>query len=703
MIDPSTHVWICRLCLQRNNLPKNYVITRETLPPEIQPTNTTVEYVLNRTSNAPPVFFYVVDVCQYQENFQALKDALLVSISLLPPTALIGLISFGTNVQLHELGFNETFKTIAFNGKKNYSSKEIQETLGFISADLRTAAGGRPAAPPASALETASRYLLPIQEAEFFLTNTLEQLMLDTFSVDKQNRPLRSTGVALNVAISLLETAFPNTGSRVMLFAAGPCTKGPGLVVSQPFSEAIRSHHDIEEDHVPHYKAACLYYESLAKRASRNGAVVDIFAGSYDQIGLDEMKSLPHYTGGVIVLADAFTTSIFKQSFLRVFNKSEDGFLQMGLSGNLEVKLSKELKVSGLIGHAIGQDNKNGYVAETAVGIGGTSSWKLCGIMPQSTYAIYFDVVNTKSPTLHANEQPPQAFIQFITYYQHASGGFRLRVTTVGRGLSLPGQIEALKASFDQEAAACLVARLAVYKTAIQNEPIAEVVRWLDFLLIRLCSHFGEYVKDDPSTFRLIPQIGYHFPQFMYHLRRSQFLQVFNNSPDETAYYRHVLLTEDTNNSTLMIQPSLTAYEIDNPTEGMPVLLDSTSLAPERILLLDTFFHILIYHGETIAAWRKAGYQDQEDYANFRLMLEQPRKDASELLIDRFPLPRFIDTEAKGSQARFLMARLNPSRSVANTGSFFEGSNIVLTDDVSLQDFMDYLIKVCVSSKKPSF
>ena len=29
--------------------------------------------------------------------------------------------------------------------------------------------------------------------------------------------------------------------------------------------------------------------------------------------------------------------------------------------------------------------------------------------------------------------------------------------------------------------------------------------------------------------------------QFMFHLRRSQFLQVFNNSPDETAYYRYFL------------------------------------------------------------------------------------------------------------------------------------------------------------------
>lgn len=35
------------------------------------------------------------------------------------------------------------------------------------------------------------------------------------------------------------------------------------------------------------------------------------------------------------------------------------------------------------------------------------------------------------------------------------------------------------------------------------------------------------------------------------------------------------------------------------------MLLDVTSIAPDRILLLDTFFHVIVYHGETISAWRK--------------------------------------------------------------------------------------------------
>lgn len=60
----------------------------------------------------------------------------------------------------------------------------------------------------------------------------------------------------------------------------------------------------------------------------------------------------------------------------------------------------------------------------------------------------------------------------------------------------------------------------------------------LKYFFLLQCQKFGEYQKDDPNSFRL-PENFSLYPQFMYHLRRSQFLQVFNNSPDETSYYRY--------------------------------------------------------------------------------------------------------------------------------------------------------------------
>ena len=248
-----------------------------------------------------------------------------------------------------------------------------------------------------------------------------------------------------------------------------------------------------------------------------------------------------------------------------------------------------------------------------------------------------------------------------------------------------------LAQSFDQDAAAVLMSRITLFKS--EQDDGADVLRWIDRMLIKLCQKFADYRKDDETSFRLHPQFSF-FPGFIYYLRRSQFLQVFNNSPDETAFYRHVFLTENCGNSLIMIQPTLTSFGLDIE-EPEPVLLDSVSLRNDRILLLDTFFHILIYHGRTIMQWRKEGYQNLEEHADFKALLEEPKLEAGDLLIDRFPLPRFIDTQEGGSQARFLMSKLNPSTSY-NSEQISNGA-IVLTDDVSLQVFMSHLQKLVVS------
>lgn len=91
-------------------------------------------------------------------------------------------------------------------------------------------------------------------------------------------------------------------------------------------------------------------------------------------------------------------------------------------------------------------------------------------------------------------------------------------------------------------------------------------------------------------------------------------------------HFRHILNEEDVNNSLIMIQPTLMSYTFDTPPQ--PVLLDSVSIKHDVILLLDTFFHILIFHGELVAQWRKQGYQEQEGYDNFKELLEVPVADA---------------------------------------------------------------------------
>ena len=117
-------------------------------------------------------------------------------------------------------------------------------------------------------------------------------------------------------------------------------------------------------------------------------------------------------------------------------------------------------------------------------------------------------------------------------------------------------------------------------------------------MLIRLCQKFADYRKEEPTSCRLTDNFSI-YPQFMFHLRRSQFLQVFNNSPDETAFYRQ------------------------------------------------------------------------------------------DLLVDRFPVPRYIVCDQGKSQARFLLSKLNPSTSTHMSATMYGSTpgagtgQAIFTDDVS--------------------
>lgn len=73
-----------------------------------------------------------------------------------------------------------------------------------------------------------------------------------------------------------------------------------------------------------------------------------------------------------------------------------------------------------------------------------------------------------------------------------------------------------------------------------------------------------------------------------------------------------ILNRENVTNSVVMIQPSLISYSFHSGPE--PALLDVAAIAADRILLLDSYFTIVIFHGSTIAQWRKAGYHTMSEH-----------------------------------------------------------------------------------------
>lgn len=670
-VDPQQGLWTCAFCSARCQLPPQYKGIEQG-PPELY--YSTIEYTTARAAKQPPIFLFVVDLCQDDDNLNALKKTLADSLAYLPDNVLVGLITFGQLVQVHDLTNPAVRKSYVFRAGKEYTEKEIAEML----QKPVVAQPGLPSPP-----NSLHRFLLPLRDVEDDLTDVLLNLTADPWPIPHGNRPVRCTGSAINIATAILGQSSCGFGARIFLFVGGSCTIEPGMIVGKHLKEPIRSHSDIDKENAKCYKKAVKFHELIVQRAAKNGHAIDLFGGCLDQVGFLEMKEMPSKTGGVLLLTDAFTTTIFRNSFLSLFEKDADDNLLMGFNATLDIKCSKELKVGGVIGHAYSLGVKTN-VCDVETGMGGSSLFRMCTIAPQNTYAIFFDVSNVAA----VGPNHP-LFMQFITHYQHSSGVYKMRVTTVCNYMT--SDFSVLANFFDQEAATVLMARLTLFK--LEQDDGADVLRWVDRRLINLCQMFTDYRKNDEFSFVMHHRFEL-YPQFIYHLRRSQFLQVFNNSPDETAFYRHVLMTEDTINSMTMIQPSLLSFSMELGVPE-PVLLDSVSIKDDQILLLDTFFHILIYHGKTVALWRKQEYQEQEEYAFFKEFLQLPRIEASELLAGRFPLPRFIDTEEGGSQARFLYSKLNPSTTYNSHDN--GGGAIVLTDDISLQAFMSHLKKIVVS------
>ena len=110
-------------------------------------------------------------------------------------------------------------------------------------------------------------------------------------------------------------------------------------------------------------------------------------------------------------------------------------------------------------------------------------------------------------------------------------------------------------------------------------------------------------------------------------------------------------MRENTTNSLIMIQPSLLSYSFQGTPS--PALLDSASVSPDTILLLDTFFHVVVFHGEKIAMWRDQGYQDHEEHIHFKNLLIAPQTDAQRIMDTRFPVPRYIVCDQHKSEARY--------------------------------------------------
>ena len=685
--------WECPFCNIQMVFPKNYsdFMTDENLPAELLPENSTVEYKLNKKENNFPVFLFLIDTSIEEDELNELKESIQLTINSLPENCKVGIITFGKIVNVIEIGNGDMAISYALNGEKKYDIEEIKELLGLTvrnTTDLNSKNFTN------SILVNESKrpkFIMPVGEVSFSINSFLDDLQRDNWHKIPEHREANSVGLAIKTAIAILECIARNDPSRILVFLGGPGTIGEGQIVGRELKETIRNFVDFEKgnSNTKYYKNAKNFYDNLGIKLSLNGIILDLFSCCLNQVGLYEMKNLVNKSGGYMIFTDSFSTMIFKDSLKKIFELDENDNLKMNFKGKLDFNCTRNFKISGAIGHLHSIETKDtNIVSEIVIGEGKTKSWLLGGIDDSSTYTFILDINDE-------NKHYKNLTVQILTTYIAGDLTSRLRVTTftkkvIDLNVQSPN-LDLIGNGFDQEAAAVLITRMGIVKNN-DGEDSREVLKWIDKILIRLMSKFAKFIKGNPNSFKLSDNFNY-FPQFMFYLRRSSFIQYFNESPDENTYYKTLIMYETVSNCTIMIQPLLFEYTPENP-QANPVFLDLNSMKNDVVLLLDTFFYVVVWHGIDVVKWREENYQDNPEYENIKMMLDEPQEYAQNIVMERLPTPRFVSCDSGSGQERLIKCIVNPNTDSNNNVR----ENGFFSDDVNLKIFMDYLKKLAVSS-----
>lgn len=599
-------------------------ITPDNILPELMDGHSTIEYILSKSTSFSPIFFLLVDICTYdQERHELMKKGVLHAIELLPDDALIGLILFGSNIEMVSFAEEEMSTVYQFSGKTSYTREMI---ANFNLNDIRN-------------------FLVTKSEKLDEIASILCNLEPDPFPVLHGYRQLRCTGAALSLAISMVEGPFNDCCVKYMMFTQGPCTFGPGKVSMLEIAGTSSERLDLE--------AAKKYYKALGERLNTVGHSVDIIAETIADIGVEQMKFVTTMTGGLLIMAQDFEEDIKMKSLNKLLEQDDEGVLKIGFNAKMQIKTSSNIAVKGVLGEG------------RSFGAG----WRVGSILPGTNISILLESTTATQPKDFGH-------VQIITQYQRSDRRIVTKVTTFGRMFSDDKSM--VSQGFDQEAACVFQGRMFLMRE-FQN--VYDFESAIDKMLIRFTKRYGSFLKDDPGSVSLPDSMSY-FPNFMFFFRRSLLVQKDGISNDESAYFRILLYKLRTEEAIKMIKPSLLSFHYQG--DLFPVELDTSSLNPECILVLDTFHNVLLWMGRYVGEWIKEGLHERPEYSFFKDIIEEA-KGYSLSLLDRVPTPQYKETVEGKSQERILLHYVNPSQ-----------QGVLNTEKIDYNKFYDTLCRFIV-------
>lgn len=648
--------WVCQFCKTTNNISKDF-------DPKMNIDSFTTEVYSKHHTIKSEKSIFIIDCITDPKNLTSIKNLLFKYL----PIGKFSLITIEKNgfVNLH-LSNNKSVSLSIENSKIEQNCKSFN-TDYFVTHYLNT---------------YNNHDNIWYSSKSSFL-KTIKTLQPSSSSVnpnDIKRREKRATGLAIFLA-SVIAMNDRNLGSDsknlnhsnydIISFISGPCTIGPGKVISADIKNLIRSHDQLDSNKNNKYYAKALkFYEKINDLSLKLTISYDFFIASLDQIGLLEWKFLLSSTCKQF---DSFANEDIKPNIginsNTDFELSWDAYCKLRNDFQIELSSLKILNTSNVNLKNMSMTNTKLILQQklpmTVEGSNHSIESKFKFNRPlvlnPYNFIIPFELEFTNDKI---------ATIQFQLHYYHGKQNY-IKNLTINLKKS---EKDNWKKKFVSEIETIFLLKKFSQQVLFQFQ---YNVTSINEYLINVLNYYndgnnkGVLKEDDLKMF--------------YQLQRSSLLIKRNVSPDE-----HILLANFIHNNNsiqcfrimnpLILNLDELNYKDDNEESS---LLDKMKIGPLEGNLMNSKENLLI---------------DGGNFIELRINKEENKKEINEKLlkffksiaytlinsVERFPKPRLVISYPNQSQDRYFKTKLIPMNE--------DECRLLNTQDQSFDQFLKTLL-----------
>ncbi|CAN0885199.1 Protein transport protein SEC23 [Linum grandiflorum] len=603
--------WQCVVCMSLNGSDREYVApSKDDLRnlPElsspvvdyVQPGNKRPGFIPVSDSRMSAPVVLVIDDCLDEQHLQHLQSSLHAFVDSLPPTARIGIITYGRVVSVYDFAEESFASADVLPGDKSPNSESLKGLIYGTGV-----------------------YLSPMhawKEVANKIFSSLRPYKLDIAEASRD----RCLGTAVEIALAIIQgpsgemsrgvVKRAGGNSRIIVCAGGPTTYGPGSVP-----------HSFGHPNYAHLESTALkWMEHLGREAHLHNTVVDILCAGTCPVRVPILQPLAKSSGGVLVLHDDFGEA-FGVNLQRAASRAS------GSHGLLEIRCSDDILVTQVVGPGEEAHVDSEFKSDTALSI------QMLSVEESQCFALSME----NKGDIKGDSVYFQFVIQFSNVYQaDVSRVITVRLPTVD-------SVSSYLDSVHDEVAAILVAKRTLLRAKNSAHAI-DMRASIDERIKDIALKFGSQVPK--SKLRRFPKELSLLPELLFHLRRGPLLGSIVGHEDERSVLRNLFLNASFDLSLRMVAPRCLMHREGGTFEELPAY--DLAMQSDTAVVLD--------HGTDVFIWLGAELAMEE--GRKAAALAACRTLAEELTELRFPAPRILAFKEGSSQARYFVSRLIPAR-----------------------------------------